>query len=572
MKPKGYELKTLFWSSYRYGYKAHAYRDSTKAFCIKSMTCTRHYYFSSAASTASLPQTPSTKKLNYACMSSVSKTNASAYQPRLPRPSLRRAAAHKEPTAAVLHSTNNPSLQIPSPLDTFLQSLQQGRFKAAISLMIKIQQTNPALLANLPIQHYTLLITGYYYNKSNLPTPPPLSERIVQIYSSLAFMHSNNIILEYDTLLIALEIYGQMGEPDQIASVYSTLVKRGYSQTDPSLLRAMCRAYIFSDNEPAGLDYFAQLTLFKQSTFDYNSLIDAYALKGNEAGMFSVLDKMQGAGLEMNANTIAIITQYFSSRKCLDMVKAYISHFKNLGGVLNQKLYRFQMSLANGEGEFDQVMRLVDEMKAAGIQINDTIRIEKLIAYAGMGDAQSMWKLYKQLARSTHISKRGSLAMVKMLGPATHLAVMDQVRVDSLHFTLSPYRVLSDLLSGYAIIPDILSARRILVELEQIDGVMENAYILVLWAYYNSNDVNGAIEYAMEIGASQTPVGIEFWYALLVCVIKFEPNALDTTVGFIQKKYPDINIEHHIFSARLRARVESKPHAYNLSNGSDSVV
>ncbi|KAJ1341418.1 hypothetical protein BSLG_003996 [Batrachochytrium salamandrivorans] len=399
------------------------------------------------------------------------------------------------------------------------------RYRQSFAILQQIRHSDLQVLAGLPTQYYTLLLRAIFYNHESASASLVLSERIARLYSLWTLMQTIGIPPELDALLIAVEIHGHMGDITQLNAIYCQIRRRGFNVNNKRVLAAMCRACILCGDTVAGLTYFEKLLRIEKTPFVYNSLISAYAMKGDEQGMFDSLSRMQESNV-------------------------------TLGGVPGTRLYGIQMRMANHVGHHHNVLSLLDEMRAARIHFDSAVKFEVLIAHAGLGDAKSVWPIYAQLARSMSVSYRVKVALITMLGSFVLEDTLDEVRVASLHFSLPPHRTLADLLHGYAIVSDVASACSVISELEKLGDFFTKRYALVIWAYFHSSDANGALEYAKSLSKKNSRVDASVWYAVLVCTMKLNPGAINKVIDYIQNQYPEVAIEELLGRARARVLIE----------------
>ncbi|KAH6568879.1 hypothetical protein BASA50_009596 [Batrachochytrium salamandrivorans] len=444
----------------------------------------------------------------------------------------------------------------PATLSSLIRSLNKMRYRQSFAILQQIRHSDLQVLAGLPTQYYTLLLRAIFYNHESASASLVLSERIARLYSLWTLMQTIGIPPELDALLIAVEIHGHMGDITQLNAIYCQIRRRGFNVNNKRVLAAMCRACILCGDTVAGLTYFEKLLRIEKTPFVYNSLISAYAMKGDEQGMFDSLSRMQESNVSMDSFTIGALSQYFITTKSVDAVHAYIRHFKALGGVPGTRLYGIQMRMANHVGHHHNVLSLLDEMRAARIHFDSAVKFEVLIAHAGLGDAKSVWPIYAQLARSMSVSYRVKVALITMLGSFVLEETLDEVRVASLHFSLPPHRTLADLLHGYAIVSDVASACSVISELEKLGDFFTKRYALVIWAYFHSSDANGALEYAKSLSKKNSRVDASVWYAVLVCTMKLNPGAINKVIDYIQNQYPEVAIEELLGRARARVLIE----------------
>ncbi|KAH6586797.1 hypothetical protein BASA50_000162 [Batrachochytrium salamandrivorans] len=432
----------------------------------------------------------------------------------------------------------------PWTISDLLRAIRDNNPHYAYSIFQSIEGTNPSLLADVQSFYIALIIESVLQNKHFSSKHEQMPRRLLRASSILRLMSTLGMAPSHRILCLSIFICGGLGDISGVDAAYCQIKALGPRYITKKVITRMCQANIKCGREAEGLEFFNQLLTIDRSARSVTILAQAYSLRGDEAGMLRVLDSATIPNMDTNPTVLSTICMFYQQKNDYAAISKHIAQFKSKGGRVTSQVYLLYMRVANTVGKYQETLSIFSQMLAEDVESNNKILNQLLIAHACLSHTHDMWRVYSQLCRSNSVESNTKHDMVKAIGPIPGTDVLDNLKVISMHLSIPLATLFLDCLVGYASLGDVASTTVLMKELEAIlRNLPAWSHDQMVLAYFHSAEVDALLSYVESLEAQNVRISHGTWYTVLLCVMKYRPEMIDSTADRIQSKIPELFID-----------------------------
>ncbi|XP_021718480.1 pentatricopeptide repeat-containing protein At4g36680, mitochondrial-like [Chenopodium quinoa] len=248
--------------------------------------------------------------------------------------------------------------------------------------------------------HYTSPVSSRYAQE--LTVQRLAKARRFSDIEALIESHKKTPQITQEPFLCSLiRCYGKAGMFDHALNTFNQMDELGTPRTTLSFnaLLAACNHSKLYDNVPQLFDEMPKRHGFVPNEVSYGILIRSFCRKGDPELALKTLEEMEEKGVEVTAVAFTTIYDAFCKKGMSDEAERIWNEMVNKGCLVDAAAYNVRIGNAYG-GKPEDVMRLIEDMAAAGLK-PDAISYNYLsTCYCRNGRMDEAMKLYLELDAS----------------------------------------------------------------------------------------------------------------------------------------------------------------------------
>eukprot|EP00842_Homolaphlyctis_polyrhiza_P003041 jgi/Hompol1/3738/HPOL_003333-RA len=452
------------------------------------------------------------------------------------------------------------------PVNTaeLLSSLLNNSSNLALAYRIfgRLKQSNPQSLSILTLKQFDFLVVALQTNRASITSMLSTRQRCAASLEVLRLMERIGLVPLQKTYECVIEGYAIFGDIDAIDLLVHSMEQKGVIDSrdmPPRIRLAYIRAYMMSGKHQTGMRHFREYTRSDKTTAPYNHLIYTFQLLNDKQSMMDLVARMEVLQKpKPDHETYYAVTKLYANRfdGQYSDVHHWYTKYMDSGGKQSAEMYTMLMTAANREGLYAVAEKHFAEMRQLGIQSNDHILEQMIIAEVGLGRDNNAWHRFATLASRVKSPMTVNVALASMQGPILNIEHLHRLkkRISDHHLPIIP--TLITMLDAYSRLGDVASCIYLCRELEMTDdrpdAEAHNARIRqsLAIAYTFAGDAKKSLEFVNRSFKPTNPVPFSLLYRMLCVAIENQPEMIGPVLDRMKRDYPKTNTAETLEKAR----------------------